>query len=239
MSGVIKKEGNIFGRFKIFAIVSLVIIVLGVVALCFAGFNSGIEFTGGAEISVDFGSGVTDEQYGDIESGLKDYLASVGAEVSGTAKITDGENVSGIVVSFGSEINSQGADETAMNALVNMLGVGGNNISADERASLEDYLGSGFNFGSIVSVSDRVTSLGVADADVSVYTVSPTINNQGLVLSAISLAVSSWREVPSLRHCFQATTASQETYLAMAVSLKTLMPNRLGIFSNSFIRKTS
>ena len=94
MSGVIKKEGNIFGRFKIFAIVSLVIIVLGVVALCFAGFNSGIEFTGGAEISVDFGSGVTDEQYGDIESGLKDYLASVGAEVSGTAKITDGENVS-------------------------------------------------------------------------------------------------------------------------------------------------
>ena len=189
MSGVIKKEGNIFGRFKIFAIVSLVIIVLGVVALCFAGFNSGIEFTGGAEISVDFGSGVTDEQYGDIESGLKDYLASVGAEVSGTAKITDGENVSGIVVSFGSEINSQGADKTAMNALVNMLGVGGNDISADERASLEDYLGSGFNFGSIVSVSDRVTSLGVADADVSVYTVSPTINNQGLVLSAISLAV--------------------------------------------------
>ena len=189
MSGVIKKEGNIFGRFKIFAIVSLVIIILGVVALCFGGFNNGIEFTGGAEISVEFGSDVTDEQYGDVESGLKEYLASVGVTVSGTAKITDGESASGIAVSFGSEINSRGADETAMNALVNMLSVGGGNISADEKAALEDYLGSDFNFGKVVSVSDKAASLGAADSDVSVYTVSPTINNHGLVLSIISLAV--------------------------------------------------
>ena len=63
--------------------------------------------------------------------------------------------------------------------------------------------------------------------------VAPCSMAQFFMPSAISLAVSSWREVPSLRHCFQATTASQETYLAMAVSLKTLTPNRLGIFSNS------
>ncbi len=190
MSSIMKKDWNVTGRFKIFIIISAVIVLLGVIALCFSGFNRSIEFTGGAEISLAFDGSVTTEQYSDVESGMTEYLASVGVTVSDVRAVTEGDDIYGMVLSFKSEINSRSATDEAMSALVSMLNAGGADISSDETAALESYLGSSFGFESISSVSDIASGI-ISDLSIEAeaYTISPSIDSSALLLSIIAIVV--------------------------------------------------
>lgn len=192
MFGFMKKEWNIVKHFKIFAAVSLAIILIGVAVLCFTGLNLGIEFSGGVELTLNFEeTNVTQSQYDSINGGIKNYLQSAGVNSSDGSKVNDGDIIDGITFSYKLQINSQNVDDDTMNALYRMIEGGGSALSAEDRAALTPYLGNGFNFDSFVSVSDKVAEISnnSVTATPSIYFVGSTVSNQLLRTSLIALVV--------------------------------------------------
>jgi preprotein translocase SecF subunit len=70
-------------NFKWFLFVSLAIILTGIIVVCFAGFNLGIDFTGGTILNIKFGNEIsTTESYNQKLDEVKDVLNNYGLTVS-------------------------------------------------------------------------------------------------------------------------------------------------------------
>lgn len=90
MANLMKKDFKIVEKFKWFILVSLAVIIAGVVCVCMGRFNLGIDYTGGAKISVELGSfakGHEDE----FEDTYKKFLEEKGFKVLDRMQISESE----------------------------------------------------------------------------------------------------------------------------------------------------
>lgn len=192
MSNFMKKDWNIVKHFKTFAIISLSIILIGVVVLCFTGLNLGIEFAGGVELSVNFEENtVSQSQYEDIQDAIKSQLREAGLAPSDGSKISNGDIIDGIKFSYKIEINSNGVDDGTMGVVYEMLEKGGSALTAEDRAVLTPYLGSNFDFDSFKSIAAVVSEMtdGGITATPSIYLVGASVSSKLLQTSLIALTV--------------------------------------------------
>lgn len=187
MSNFMKKEWNIVKHFKLFAAISLAIIVIGIAVLSFAGLNLGIEFAGGVELSVNFeDDNITQAQYEQTSKEVKDYLSSIGISAGEGQKISDGEIIDGVKFSYKNEINSQHVGDDVMNALFTMMDQGGSALSANEIELLKPYYSSGFDFTSIKSLNELNADIEITP---SIYFVGSSVSAKLLQTSLIALIV--------------------------------------------------
>lgn len=187
-----QRDWNIVKYFKVFAAVSLSIILLGVIVLCFTGFNLGIEFAGGVEMTVDFEENdVTDAQYSAVESAVRSHMRSVGLDVAQGGKITDDGKIDGIQYNYRFQINGQDVDEAPVNAIYSMLENGGIAISDSDREILTEYLGDNFDFDGFESIAEIASDVtdGAVTATPSVYMVGQSVSTRLFQTSLIALAV--------------------------------------------------
>ncbi len=80
MRNLSKANLKIVEKFKIFALISLVIIIVGVVFFAINGLNLGLDFTGGAEIEVELDESVNKAT---AEAEITDILEGYGLELGG------------------------------------------------------------------------------------------------------------------------------------------------------------
>lgn len=59
---ILKKQFDFIGKRKVFYAISCVVIVCGIIAVGFRGFNAGIDFTGGTMMQYDLGKKVSSEE---------------------------------------------------------------------------------------------------------------------------------------------------------------------------------
>ncbi len=76
LSNLLKKDFNIVKNAKYFVIAPIVIFLVGLIMMCFMGFNLGLDFTGGNVMSISFRDEVTTNQYKEKENIVKDVFAS-------------------------------------------------------------------------------------------------------------------------------------------------------------------
>lgn len=90
MTDMMKKDFKIVEKFKWFILVSLAIIVAGVVCVCMGRFNLGIDYTGGAKISVELG-GFAKGHENEFEDTYKKFLEGKGFKVLDRMQISESE----------------------------------------------------------------------------------------------------------------------------------------------------
>ncbi|MBR2371429.1 MAG: hypothetical protein IKA90_01000 [Clostridia bacterium] len=186
-----KKEWNIVKAFTVCIAISLAIIIFGVVALCVNGLPLGIEFAGGVELTVDFDENdVTQSEYNTIKAEVKDYLESAGLSVTDGSKISEGDIIDGVKYSYTLEINGKTTEDGVMGTLFTMLEKGGQGLTDDEIAVLDDYLGSNFDFTGFKSISDVVSDAtdGISVTP-TIYMVGASVSAKLLQTSLIALTV--------------------------------------------------
>ena len=186
-----KKEWNVVKAFTVCIAISLAIIIFGVVALCVNGLPLGIEFAGGVELTVDFDENdVTQSEYNTIKAELKDYLESAGLSVSDGSKISEGDIIDGVKYSYALEINGKTTEDGVMGTLFNMLEKGGQGLTDDEIAVLDDYLGSNFDFAGFKSIKSVVNDVASGiSVTPTIYLVGASVSSKLLQTSLIALAV--------------------------------------------------
>ena len=186
-----KKEWNVVKAFTVCIAISLAIIIFGVVALCVNGLPLGIEFAGGVELTVDFDENdVTQSQYNTIKAELKDYLESAGLSVSDGSKISEGDIIDGVKYSYALEINGKTTEDGVMGTLFNMLEKGGQGLTDDEIAVLDDYLGSNFDFAGFKSIKSVVNDVASGiSVTPTIYLVGASVSSKLLQTSLIALTV--------------------------------------------------
>lgn len=76
-SNLMKKDFNLVSNLKYYIIAPIAILIIGIIVLCFCGFNLGLDFTGGSVMSITFREEVSQVQYKEKEniivSVLKDH----------------------------------------------------------------------------------------------------------------------------------------------------------------------
>ena len=84
-----------FEKFKYFAPVSAIIILAGFIVMIFAGMNVGIDFGGGATVSVEFGDYVAthEDVKGDLVSQINDLVKKEGFEIGSTRWSGEDKNI--------------------------------------------------------------------------------------------------------------------------------------------------
>lgn len=90
MTNLMKKDFKIVEKFKWFALISLIIILIGVVCIAVGRFNLGIDFTGGAKIEITLGSFAKDKQ-ADLETECKSFLEKEGFKVVDRMQVSEDE----------------------------------------------------------------------------------------------------------------------------------------------------
>lgn len=78
LQNFMKKDFHIVNNFKYFIIAPILILIVGIFVLGFAGFNLGLDFTGGTVISVAFEQNVTNAEYKEKESMIISVLKDHG-----------------------------------------------------------------------------------------------------------------------------------------------------------------
>lgn len=192
MLNFMKKDWNIVKHFKYFIIAPITIILIGIIVLCFTGFNLGIEFAGGVELSINFEEdNVTQSQYNDIESAVKKQLRDAGLSVSDGSKISNGAIIDGVKFNYRIQINSRSVDDPTIAVLNSMLKNGGNTLSEENMATLREYLGNDFNFAEFKSIPQIVSELtnGAVTATPTDYTVGSSVSTRLFQTSLIALSV--------------------------------------------------
>jgi len=188
-----KKEWNIAKAFKICIAISLSLIIFGIAALCINGLPLGLEFAGGAELSIDFDGEVSQEDYVEIRDDVKVYLEKAGLNVSDGSKISDGEDVQGLKFSYKLEINGKSvADDGSdvMGAMFDMIRNGGSELTDEQQEALKPYLGDRFDFDGFKPVSEVVSGV-VSDleSDATIYLVGASVSSKLLQTSLLALSV--------------------------------------------------
>ncbi|MBQ3234576.1 MAG: protein translocase subunit SecF [Clostridia bacterium] len=107
---------NFFKRFKIFAPISLAIILAGFIVMMIIGMNVGIDFAGGATVSIDFGDYVANNQ--DIKDDLVNEVNAVvnaeGFEIGSIRWSGTDENIYEIGLKY--TLNGKKVDSTSETA---------------------------------------------------------------------------------------------------------------------------
>ncbi len=186
-----KKEWNIVKAFTVCIAISLAIIIFGIVALCVNGLPLGIEFAGGVELTVDFNENdVTQSEYNTIKTEIKNHLESAGLSVSDGSKVSEGDIIDGVKYSYTLEINDKTVKDGVMGTLFTMLEKGGSELTSDDIAILDDYLGANFDFAGFKSINDVVSDAtdGISVTP-TIYMVGASVSAKLLQTSLIALAV--------------------------------------------------
>ena len=90
MARYFKHDLNIMGHRRVFFIISLVLIVVSVGAICFRGLNMGVEFQGGTNITLNNTGDITIEQ-------MRDACGTVGLE-NPTIQTSDSGSTHGFII---------------------------------------------------------------------------------------------------------------------------------------------
>lgn len=77
-STLMKKDFNLVSNLKYYIIAPIAILLVGIIVLCFCGFNLGLDFTGGTVMSVTFREEVTSTQYKEKETVITTVLKDHG-----------------------------------------------------------------------------------------------------------------------------------------------------------------
>ncbi len=192
MFNFMKKDWNIVKHFKYFIIAPIAIILIGIIVLCFSGFNLGIEFAGGVELSVNFEENdVTQSQYNEIERAVRNQLQEAGLSVSDGSKISNGSVIDGVKFSYRIQIRSRDVDDPTIAVLNQMLKNGGSSLTEDNKTTLRTYLGDDFNFDNFKSISQVVSEQtnGEVTATPTDYTVGSSVSTRLFQTSLIALSV--------------------------------------------------
>lgn len=78
MSTFMKKDFNLVANLKYYIIAPIAILFIGVIVLCFCGFNLGLDFTGGSVMSVTFRQEVSQTEYKEKENIIVSTLKNHG-----------------------------------------------------------------------------------------------------------------------------------------------------------------
>lgn len=119
---MVKKEFKFVENRKIFYIISVSVIVIGLVFSVFRGFNYGIDFTGGTMMQINMGKTVSTE---DVEKTLKDY------NLKDLSIVLAGDNNDEIIIKTTTALNNDERHEL-VHTLGDAYGISDDSVLASE-----------------------------------------------------------------------------------------------------------
>lgn len=119
---LVKKEFKFVENRKIFYIISVSVIVIGLVFSVFRGFNYGIDFTGGTMMQINMGKTVSTE---DVEKTLKDY------NLKDLSIVLAGDNNDEIIIKTTTALNNDERHEL-VHTLGDAYGISDDSVLASE-----------------------------------------------------------------------------------------------------------
>lgn len=182
-----KKQFRIVENAKIWTAISLAIIVIGVVFFAIWGFNLGLEFTGGVQVTVMV-ENVNNDNSDTIKGIIKGALDEAGLTIGTDQKITSDGVVEGFMFGYKTEINGTKIGTDVTELLRIMYTSGGAALTNAQKTTLTEFLGDSFNFDGYKSLQERLTSYGTITLENE--TISSSVSQQLFKNALLALGAS-------------------------------------------------
>ncbi len=192
MLNFLNKDFKIVEKSKIWLIIPAVILVIGIVLLCIFGFNLGIEFAGGTQLSISV-SGLTDASFSDASKAVLGALKDLGIDASDAQK----ENLAGqlfVKTGFKNEINGVAIEGNNADTILTSLQklYEDKTLTEEDRANLAPYLGEGFDYANYQGITKRIAAISsLSDSVVKIgrESTGPTVSQQLFTNSLLALSI--------------------------------------------------
>lgn len=182
-----KKQFRIVENGKIWCAISIGIILIGLVFFIIYGFNLGIEFAGGVQLTVNV-ENITEENFADVRTTVKDALTEIGLNVSTDQRITVDGIIEGAMFGYKAEINGVKTDTAILEIVRIMYTQGGSELTDAQKTTLKEHLGEDFDFNGYASIESRLSAYGLVTLENE--TVSPSVSTKLFQNALLALGAS-------------------------------------------------